>query len=190
MKMNSRFLLPLLVALVLSGCVTSKTPVGDQTPQLDPKVWNGKWRDGSGRAMRTHIKDAKLGLVEVTNLEPWTKPSPGNVTREDVLIRTLGGTETIANTKQGDGYGFARVYNDGASFLVFSANVGVFQDLIRRGKLSGSVHKDHSGKSTGSCTIDHLNDRDYKRLQRQGFDVQMLFDENPSTVMTRSRGLW
>ena len=183
--MNIRFhlLLLLLAALVLSsGCVISRTPVGSKVAVLKPADWNGKWRGGDGEIVRTKIKDAKLGIVQVTTKHAWLKPSETH----EILVRTLGPL-TIVSQKIGDGYDFGRIALDPTGLVFFDPDQSVFARLIRRHEIGGSIEKDKQGKPTGSCTIDGISEDDYRRLKREGFDVRSLFDENPYESLVRSR---
>jgi hypothetical protein len=188
-RLKITLFLPLLAALALCSCVTSRTPVGDKVAALDPKVWNAKWRAGDGEAMRTRIKDARLGIVEVTRLAPWTKPKPGDVDREDLLVRMLGG-EIIANEKEAGGFEFERVAIDGSRMVAFEPNEPVFEALINRHEMSGTIDRNKNGQSSGSCTIGGFSERDYKRLVKRGFAVQTLFNEDPAEVFIRDHGIW
>jgi hypothetical protein len=180
----ARFL-PLLAALALcSGCVTSKTPVGDKAPALDPKVWNGKWRSGDGGTVRTRIKDARLGIVEMRTRPPLPKQGETH----EILVRSLGPL-VIANQKIGDphavAYQFGRVAIDNTHLVVFNADESVFAKLIKRHQVAGQLDKDKHGKLTGSCTIEGFSGKAYRRLKKEGFDVRSLFKEDPSTVLVR-----
>ncbi|HWB58288.1 MAG TPA: hypothetical protein VG733_02305 [Chthoniobacteraceae bacterium] len=188
MKLKIASAFPLLAALAtafsLTGCVTSRMPVGDKIPALDPKAWNAKWRAGDGTVMSTHVKDAKFGLVEVTHLKAWTKPSPGDPQRDEVLIRMLGDW-TIANSPTDGGYNFERINLDANGLVGFAADDTVFKTLIRRGLLPG-----RTAAKSNTCIIDHLNSRDITRLKAAGIDIHTLFGENPGTVMIRDRRPW
>ncbi len=190
MKAKSLPSLLALASVLLNGCVASRTPVGDKVATLDPKIWNAKWRDGSGAAMRTRIKDAKLGIVEMIRLKPWTKPGLGDSDREDLLVRTLG-PDMIANEPaSGVGYQFERIVTDGSSLVAFDPNESVFEGLISRHELGGKIDRDKKGKSSGSCTIDGFSERDYRRLEKEGFSLQTLFNQDPAKVFIRSHGWW
>jgi len=185
--------LPLLVAVALCGCdsVTSKTIVGDKVPALDPKVWNGKWRNADGSAIATRIVDAKAGIIELKRFQPWTKPTPGELQADNIWVRTLG-QEVIANELQsgGVGYEFQRVAISADYIVTYSPDEKVFAGLIKRGEIAGKLERDKDGKPTGSCTIEGFSGRDYERLEREGFNVQSLFDEDPAQVYIRGHGLW
>ena len=185
--------LPLLAALALCGCnsVTSKTIVGSKAAVLDPKVWNGKWRNADGSAIATRVKDAKLGIIELKTFQPWTKLAPGEMETADVYLRTLG-PEVVANEQQGagGGYGFERVAVNGDYLVTFDADEHVFAGLIKRHKIKGTLERDKNGRLTGSCTIEGFSERDYQRLQKEEFDVKSLFGENPAKVFVRGHGLW
>lgn len=183
--------LPLLAALVLCACqsVTSKKPVGDKPAVLKPEVWNGKWKNGNGSFVATRVKDARLGILELKTITPWTKPKAGEPKTEDLQIRMLG-THVIANEDEHPGYQFARVANDGTHIVVFYADIPVFIKLIKQHKIAGKLEKNQDGKPDGSCTVEGFTERDYQRLKDEGFDVRSLFKEDPELVYTRDHGLW
>ena len=175
--------LPLLAVLaVSSGCVASRTPVGDKVAALEPKIWNGKWRDGDGGVVTTKIKDARVGIVRMTNKAAWLKRGETH----EILVRMLGPL-TIANEEMGGGYGFGRVVNDGTHLVVFGADRSVFERLIKRHEIAGEIERDKQRKPTGACSIEGLSRKDYQRLKNEGFDVRSLFEEDPSTVLVRDK---
>lgn len=182
-------LLPLLVVLALGGCVTSKTPVGGKVADLKPQVWNAKWRGGDGTTIKTRIKDARLGIVEVTPVKLWIDPKKDASKPVDMLVRVLG-PYTIINEPAEGGYQFARIAIDANHFVTFDADQSVFADLIKRGEIPGKLDKSKDSKTSNSCTIDHFTERDYQRLKKQGFDVHSLFSEDPGAVLIRDHGIW
>ena len=184
--------LPLLAALALCGCesVTSKTPVGDAGPPLDPKVWNGKWQYGQNQQVASsRIIDARRGIVELKILTPWTKPNPDDTQPLSLEVRRLG-AEWIANSFDSGSYSFERVVFAGDAVVTFQADKTVFSKLIRGHKIAGKLTRDQNGKPTGDCVIDGLSGRDYDRLKKEGVEVRTLFEENSSRVFVRSHGLW
>jgi hypothetical protein len=191
MKFKIALLLPLLTAFALNGgCVISRTPVGDKVPELKPEIWNAKWLGGDGKIVRTKIKDARLGIVEMTARQPFPKLG---VERQEILVRTLGPLQ-IVNQKMGDDhqfeYEFGRVDIDAAHLLVFGADVSGFAKLIKRHEIVGEFDKGKHGKPTGSCSLNGFSDKDYQRLQAEGFDVRSLFSQDPGTVLVRYRSFW
>jgi|ERR1700677_3764102 len=179
--------LPLLAALALCGCeaTVSKKPVGERGAELKPDDWNGRWVGGDGTILETKIKDAKLGLVELTPVKP--KAKPGEPKEIDLVVRTLG-THTIVNLKQkptDEAYDFGRVSVDNTHLVGFAPNTPMFIELIKEGKLTGRIEKDKDGKLTGSCTLESFTEQDYQRLKRDGVDVRALFGEDPVTVAVR-----
>lgn len=182
--------LALLAVGVLGGCVTSKTPVGGKVADLRPEVWNAKWRGGDGSTIKTRIKDARLGIVEVTPIKLWTKPRQDDSKPVDMLVRVLG-PYTIINEPAEGGYQFARVAVDANHLVCFDPSESVFADLIKRGEIPGKLDKDKNSKTSNSCTIDHFTERDFQRLKKQGFDTGTLFNADPTgTVLIRDHGIW
>lgn len=192
MKMKSPCFLPLLAALALCGCesVTSKTPVGDKVPPMDPKAWNGKWRYGGDKLVATtKVLDAKRGLVEMVIYTPWTKPGTDEVQTGEVLVRMLG-PEMVGNELDNGSYGFERIAMMGDCIVTFAPDKEEFAKLIKQHKIAGKIERDPKGKPTGNCEIKGLSSNDYERLKAEGIDVRSLFEENPSRVFVRSHGLW
>ena len=183
MKIRLILFLPLLAALALSsGCVTSRTPVGNKVAALKPEDWNKEWRDGDGEIVSTKIKDAKLGIVQVRTKPAWLKPSE----TRDILVRTLGPL-TIVNQKTDGGYDFGRIALDSMGLVVFGPNKPFFASLIRKHEIVGKIEKDKHGKPTGTCIIDGFSADDYERLKREGFEARTLFDEDPSQILVRQK---
>ena len=160
-------------------------PVGDKVAELKPAIWNAKWQGGEGEIVRTKIKDAKLGIIEMSTSRPC--PMLGS-TRVEILVRNLG-MLVIANEKtdygQKSGYEFGRVAVDDKHLVVFDANEGVFVRLIRRHEIAGEFGAYKNGKPTGACYLKRFSDKDYLRLKREGVDVRSLFDEDPDEVLVR-----
>ena len=184
--MKTKSLLHLCVLsllILLNGCVTSRTPVGSTVAKLDPKIWNGTWTGDDGSIVRTRIKDARLGIVQVSTKSAWLKPAENH----DLLIRMLGSL-TIANEKSVDDYQFASVSIDNHHLLIFWPDKTEFDDLITHHKLTGIIEKGKKGAATG-CTINGLSDNDLKRLVRDGVAYQSLFDMDPSTVLIHDKWL-
>jgi len=182
--MKAVALLPLLAAIVLTGCITSKTPVGDKVPRLEPGVWNAKWQSGDGGTVRTRVKDAKLGIVTMSKSHPWFHR--GEPVR-DVYIRLLG-PYTVANEKLAEhSFDFGRISIDNDHLVVFAANELTFQKLVARHQIAGKAEKDEHGKPTGSFTIEGFSDKDYRRLKRERFDMHSLFKDDPSMVLIRHK---
>jgi hypothetical protein len=180
-------LLPLLAALAVCGCQTvkSKKPVGDKTAELKPEEWNGKWQSGDGSILATRIKDSKLGLVELVPVHP--RPKPDEPKMVDVVVRTLG-TNVIASTKEkptDEGYNFGRIAIDNTHLVVFAPDAPAFANLVKRGKLAGTLDKDKDGKPTGSSLLEGFSEQDYQRLVKGGVDVRSLFSEDPVIVLVR-----
>jgi len=105
-------------------------------------------------------------------------------------VRNLG-LLVIANHKTDDppglGYGFGRVSIDATHLVVFDANESAFVKLIRRHEIAGKLDMDKDGKPNGSCFLERFSDKDYRRLEEEGFDVRSLFNENPDTVLVRDK---
>jgi hypothetical protein len=183
MKIRLILCLPLLAATALtSGCVTSKTPVGDKVAALKPEIWNAKWLDADGEIVRSKITNEKLGIVRMTLQPSLLKPRE---THEE-LVRMLGPL-TIANQKTDGGYQFGRVAIDHNHLVVFNPNDSLFLSLIKHHEIAGKVDRDAHGKPTGSATIQGLSYKDCQRLKKEGFDTRSLFDDDPSTVLIRYR---
>lgn len=181
--MKTRLILfpSILAALaLLSGCVTSRTPVGTKVAALKSEVWNGKWKGDDGGTARTRIKDARLGIVQITTKSSWFKPSETH----ELLVRTLGPL-TIANQRIGNQYWFGRVAADSNHLLCFQADESIFESLIKQREIAGIIERDKRGKSTGNCTIDGFSEKDCERLEKEGFDLRSLFEEDPTTVLIR-----
>jgi hypothetical protein len=184
----------LLVALALCGCqsVQSKKPVGDNVPELKPAIWNAKWQDGTGTILRSKIKDARLGIIELTPIAPRPKPDDPKTT--DLLVRTLGPC-TIVNTNQmkpqgiksapSDPFTFARVAIDNEHLVIFPPNTPVFVTLIKQHRIACRLERDKHGKPTGSCLLDGFSDYDFQRLKKEGLETQTLFSEDPAMVYVR-----
>ena len=177
-----------LLAVFCVGCVICKTPVGDKVARLNPQEWNGKWVGGDGGIIWTKIKDAKLGIVELTAGQPFPKPR----LTEEILVRNLGplligNQKAVGDQKADNGYKFGRISIDATHFVIFDANESVFSNLVRRHELAGKLDRDKNGKPTGNggCILERFSDKEYRRLKEQGFDLRSLFNEDPDTVLVR-----
>lgn len=181
--MKIKALLLVVAAFALSACVNSLTPVGSKMAQLKPDIWNAKWQGADGETVRTKIKDARLGLVDMTTNHPWPKP---NEPTKHLLVRMLG-PWTVVNEKPDGYYQFGRIDIDANHLIVFDPDEPAFEKLVRHHEIAGKLGRDQNGKPNGSCIISGFSEQDYQRLKKEGFSIRTLFSEDPSTVLIRRR---
>ena len=186
--MNMKHALLLLILMSCAACtaVTSKKPVGEKIPTLDPAIWNGKWT-GSNGTVQSRIKDAGQGVVELT-LTEFEKPDHPEV--HDTLIRTVS-DQVIANTQDKGDYYFGRVVISQDHLVIFPPDTTVFSKLLEAGTLRGERLKNDKGKLTGSSVLNEFSERDVQALEAlakekgSSFRLRDLFDADPVLALVR-----
>jgi hypothetical protein len=149
----------LALALMLSGWgwVRSKIPAGDTPATLDPQYWEGSWialRTPGVVAKSLSANSAVLIQVTAPNdgvmKATWIAPN-SRLRSVDVFLRDLerdGSTTSGVLSVQArefddepaqEGYYFGYFQRDGDLVLLWLPNRGGFGELVKRGKLQGTM---------------------------------------------------
>jgi hypothetical protein len=102
----------------------------------------------------------------------------------DLQVRTLG-KYTLTCGNGGSPLDFFRVVNNKDFIIGFPPEGSAFSELVKQGKLSGTLDKDKDGNPAG-CTLESFSQADYERLGKQGVDLRALFQEDPAAVFLRA----
>jgi hypothetical protein len=138
-----------LLLLVLSGCVLTKTPLGDAPLNLSghESEWEGTWFDGEG-AVRVKVEDAAQGILQAG----WVDEHEGNLVFTTIRFQLRKTADRLYANFELKGLNPPQAYRD---YLVparitlenrrlefWLMDDEVVGDMVRKGAIPGRVESD------------------------------------------------
>lgn len=146
-----------VLAAGISACavVYSTKPVGQNPVMIDAKDWKGTWILPGG-SMTIRVADAKKGLLQAAFVEESDDKLKMEV--HDVTLLESGNWIfwSMKDKPEAEGvrYFWGRIKNEKNQMYVWQPDAEKFKELVKAGKLPGTVEKDNV--VLGELTPDHL----------------------------------